>query len=907
MVLWWGPDLIMLYNDAWQPILGETKHPAGLGRPGAECWPETWPIVRRQFEDALNGKANWSENLLLASDRHGFLEECYFTYSHSPLRDAEGKVVGVQTAVIETTDRVLSERRMLILRDLSKAMVEAASQGKSVEHTCEAILGLLCNGNFDIPFAAQYISEGGTRARLICSSGINRSHLPATITAIDRDPWGTAQALRERAPAVSQHPRGISEPLPGGMWPEPTRQVVALPLARKGPTSDLLGVLLVGVNSRLSLDQPYMDFLNLIAAEVAGSISTIQDVKKERKNHAALREAEIALRASEARSRAQAAQLRALSDELSTTLNTAGIGIARCSRDLCYLRANETYATIVGLSLGEIIGRPIVEVIGEAAFNTIRPYIERVLAGERVEFERVVPHHRGAKSSYFRVVNVPDRGPDGFVIGWITCVADITASKQAERRLAERNAQLDLAGAIARTGHFTYDHATRKLQLSPGCTAIYGLPEGTLEIAKVVWRALVHPDDLPRVDAIVGRALANGETEVVVDFRIVRHGEVRWIESRSLISYNEAGRSVRRMGAKIDVTERKRAELALEASEAKFAGILEIAGDAILSIDADSRIRLFNAAAERLFGYSRGEILGQPIDLLIPARSRAAHQQHIARFASGPCIPRRMAEQQEVAGRRKNGDEFPAEASISKVEVGGEWIYTVVLRDISERKRAQERQHALAAELDHRVKNALATVSAVVSHTRQGSTSLANFAAALDGRIRSMATTHELLSFGRWQGVSLRELVQRELAPYAARNNTEISGAEVILRPEAGQAMAMVLHELATNAAKYGALSSKNGRVTIWWDQHLNGCLRSHLVFEWQEIGGPSVVALGRPSYGTNTIRELIPYEFGGTVDFVLAPEGVRCRLELPADWLCNDRRTFSETTALASPRSRRA
>jgi hypothetical protein len=76
MVVWWGPDLIMLYNDAWQAILGEIKHPAGLGRPGAESRPETWPIVRRQFEDALKGNASWSQNLLLTSDRHGFLEEC---------------------------------------------------------------------------------------------------------------------------------------------------------------------------------------------------------------------------------------------------------------------------------------------------------------------------------------------------------------------------------------------------------------------------------------------------------------------------------------------------------------------------------------------------------------------------------------------------------------------------------------------------------------------------------------------------------------------------------------------------------------------------------------------------------------------------------------------------------------
>src|SRR5262249_24771097 len=148
-----------------------------------------------------------------------------------------------------------------------------------------------------------------------------------------------------------------------------------------------------------------------------------------------------------------------------------------------------------------------------------------------------------------------------------------------------------------------------------------------------------------------------------------------------------------------DIIEYHKADNALRESEERFAGILAIAGDAIVSIDGYQRITLFNDAAERLFGYSRGEILNQPIDLLIPARYRAAHQQHIEGFTSGPDIPRRMAEQQEVAGRRKNGEEFPAEASISKVKIGGEWIYTVVLRDITERKRGEERQRTLVAEL----------------------------------------------------------------------------------------------------------------------------------------------------------------------------------------------------------------
>ena len=208
--------------------------------------------------------------------------------------------------------------------------------------------------------------------------------------------------------------------------------------------------------------------------------------------------------------------------------------------------------------------------------------------------------------------------------------------------------------------------------------------------------------------------------------------------------------------------------------------------------------------------------------------------------------------------------------------------------DITERKRAEEARKILNAELDHRVKNALATVAAVISQTREGNRSVADFAAALEARIRSMAVTHELLSSRRWQDLSLIELIRCELAPYAASKNTEFSGPKVFLKPELGRALAMVLHELATNAAKYGALSTKTGRVLIRWDRRLNGRPLPNLVLEWQEVGGPRVDAPGKSSYGTSTIHDLIPYEFGGTVDLVFAPEGVRCRLELPPDWLTN-------------------
>jgi len=201
--------------------------------------------------------------------------------------------------------------------------------------------------------------------------------------------------------------------------------------------------------------------------------------------------------------------------------------------------------------------------------------------------------------------------------------------------------------------------------------------------------------------------------------------------------------------------------------------------------------------------------------------------------------------------------------------------------DITERKRMEEQQSRLVAELDHRVKNVLGTVEAVAARTMQASRSMEHFVAALDGRIRSMRSTHELLNHRRWLTIPLAELARREVAPYETGPNTEIAGPEVMLSAEAAQTMGMVLHELVTNAAKHGALSAPSGRVSIRWRLPLNGGA-SRLVFTWRESGGPLVVPPGRSGYGIHVVRELIPYELGGTVDHVLAREGVRCRIEVP-------------------------
>ena len=203
-------------------------------------------------------------------------------------------------------------------------------------------------------------------------------------------------------------------------------------------------------------------------------------------------------------------------------------------------------------------------------------------------------------------------------------------------------------------------------------------------------------------------------------------------------------------------------------------------------------------------------------------------------------------------------------------------------RDITERKRAEQRQDMLAAELDHRVKNVLSRVAVAAMYTRQGSRSMDEFVRALDGRIQSMAAAHALLSESRWHGVGLTDLVRHQLAPYATAGNAAVSGPDVMLSAAETQALAMVIHELVTNAAKYGALSTPSGSVSLDWDHMPGTDGAARLLMTWHETGGPPVAAPSRPGYGTSLIRDLIPHELGGKVELELASAGVTCRIEIP-------------------------
>jgi PAS domain S-box-containing protein len=223
-------------------------------------------------------------------------------------------------------------------------------------------------------------------------------------------------------------------------------------------------------------------------------------------------------------------------------------------------------------------------------------------------------------------------------------------------------------------------------------------------------------------------------------------------------------------------------------------------------------------------------------------------------------------------------------------------------RDSTERKRSEERQRLLVRELDHRVKNVLASVATIAQRTREGSTSIDEFLQTFDGRIQSLANAHALLSRSHWEGVNLAKLVCSELAPCVGEGTASIEGPEVLLTAEATQAIAIVLHELVTNASKYGALSTPLGRITVRWDWR---GAKEGLSLEWTEANGPAVAVPSQTGYGIRAIRRLIPHELGGTVDLTFETSGLRCRIELPSECILSDRQPTTSLKVLeAAPSS---
>jgi PAS domain S-box-containing protein len=323
-----------------------------------------------------------------------------------------------------------------------------------------------------------------------------------------------------------------------------------------------------------------------------------------------------------------------------------------------------------------------------------------------------------------------------------------------------------------------------------------------------------------------------------------------------------------------DTTERRAIEIALRESEQALrllGSIVESSNDAIVSKDLDGIITSWNKGAERVFGYPAGEAIGQPITLVIPEDRRSEEREILTRIRRGERV-----EHFETVRQTKRGSLIVVSLTISPVKDANGKIVgaSKTARDITERKRNQELIATLAREAEHRSKNLLANALAVVNLSQSDSPE--DLKQKIAGRIRALANVCSLFVATRWIGAELSAIAAQELAPYSEVDSkrVQLDGPQIVLEPGLAQAIAMILHELATNAAKYGALSQSNGQIHLEWSHAADGQLR----LRWTEIGGPVVEEPTGRGIGSRIIEGIIA-PLNGKASFDWRKDGLVCEV----------------------------
>ena len=303
--------------------------------------------------------------------------------------------------------------------------------------------------------------------------------------------------------------------------------------------------------------------------------------------------------------------------------------------------------------------------------------------------------------------------------------------------------------------------------------------------------------------------------------------------------------------------------------------LLESAPNGFVLVDEHGTIKLVNASAEKLFGYSREELLGKDVEALVPEQHVPIHRKVRASYQEKPEV-RLMGLGRDLSGRRKDGSEFFVEIGLNPVGRGGQPAVLATVMDISSRKQAEEHQHLIIGELEHRTRNLFAVVQSVISSSLKGAKTVAEASYVLSGRVGALSQAYALLADAAWQGASLAKILDGH--PLLDAKRVTVDGCEIALSPRAAQQFAMIVHELATNAIKYGALSVPDGRVSLSGriDRH-NGA--GSFVFSWRENGGPKVSPPTKRGFGSAVLLE-VAQQFGSvTMDY--PPEGLIYQLEL--------------------------
>lgn len=330
------------------------------------------------------------------------------------------------------------------------------------------------------------------------------------------------------------------------------------------------------------------------------------------------------------------------------------------------------------------------------------------------------------------------------------------------------------------------------------------------------------------------------------------------------------------------------------AREEEVRTLIEASPNGIIVVDDHGKVRLLNASAEKLFGYKRIELLGKSVEVLVPDRFVDAHEALRKAYMRIP-EARPMAANLDLNGRRKDGTEVPVEVGLSPLQRNGKRAVVASVADLSERKKAAEQQRVLIGEMRHRMQNLLTVVSALVRNGLTADRPIAEARDLLQSRLQSLARAHSMLADAAWTGAPLDQIVRGELQPFTDR--AEVRGCDIAVDASAAQHFALIVHELATNATKYGALSVPGGRVTVEGTVEQSPLEEDVFSFRWREIGGPPAAMPMRKGFGSTVLLEIGKWLGRPVLEY--KPEGlsyelrirlsaIQASIPVPADPQCN-------------------
>jgi PAS domain S-box-containing protein len=484
---------------------------------------------------------------------------------------------------------------------------------------------------------------------------------------------------------------------------------------------------------------------------------------------------------------------------------------------------------------------------------------------------------------------IPDPTAPSGIGGVFVTAMETTARIETENQLRNAEETLRLAVEAAELGTWDLNLLTGDLHWSDRCKAMFGISP-TAAVCMTDFYQGLHPDDRDRISAIFAEVInpaTRGSYDV--EYRTIgkEDGVERWVAAKGRALFDQAGQGVRAIGTVIEITARKRAEQELQSSEARYRSAMTLGRMGSWEVDFVKGIRIWTPEGMAIFGINLSEGLG-----------KVGGQKDEFYQAMHPDDRHLIARFHHLANSQ---DTFPAEYRIRKADGQICWLSGYgrvvertpdgkarrlinVVADITERKATEEHQRFLLQELSHRSKNLLGIVLALADQTLRASGDPKQFQSRFFGRLRGLAASNTLLAAGDWRGTSLRALVELQLSPFVdlPSEQVTIQGPNIDLSAEAAQAIGLALHELSTNAVKYGALSVPNGRLTIFWEIE-QAEPAAELKLDWRELGGPLVKAPERNGFGQVVMKRMVEQSLKAAVEIVFAPDGLRWSLHAPA------------------------